>query len=139
MKMNRKNIQVWVDVLKRVDERGYKFDITDWSRSYGTKKSEAEHHKCGTVACAAGWLAVSQEFIDFGGSSMEYSGSPIFKGKSGSAAIAEFIGVDVFLAKDIVGTSINCIDFYGKHFLDITAKDVIDKLQELLDGDEDGN
>lgn len=131
--MNKKNIQIAIDVMKRAGE----VDMLLYQRTPGqfdkTVYSEEEAHECGTIACFAGWLSLSPEFKEQGGK-ISSTGYPDLNGRYGPSAIGDFLGVDRNTAIALCGAGLGSphSEYYGKKITHITAQDVIEKLTELL-------
>lgn len=75
-----------------VMKRAGKVDMGSWQGcGAGIQRTEAELHTCGNTACFAGWLAVSPEFQEAGGKVGPVSGTPTFKGETGTQAVIEWL------------------------------------------------
>lgn len=139
--MNREHIKTAIKVMERVRDRNAPFTMRNWqinttneSLGYQLVDTEDIAHACGTACCFAGWLALSPEFQQEGGS-VNVIGSPSWKGEHGSAALASYLDVPWILAEDIAAMDAfrGYSDAYGKYVYEITPQDVIDKLNQLLE------
>lgn len=66
---NKENIDLAIRVMERVRDNKYKFDIRHYIINLGRVSlpaNEIEAAECGTIACFAGWLALSPENKVFG-------------------------------------------------------------------------
>ena len=145
--MNRENTEHAIAIMERA--RG-KVQMTDWQTTsefdsnprYVT--SEAELHQCGNTACFAGWVALSHEFREWGGSSTG-GGVPriVCTDDSGADAIKRWLDISEDLAESLVfGDTQLCSDtlivyslFYDKPWDRVEADDVIEKLKLILSGE----
>jgi hypothetical protein len=96
--MNIENVNKAIAVMERVRARGDRVDMRDW-REYPFEymqepaRSEEDLHTCGTAACFAGWVAVSSEWVEDGGTATR-AGCPKMPGKSGVRAVADWLGME---------------------------------------------
>lgn len=79
--MNIENINKAIAVMERVKVRGGRIDMSDWMTHDQPDApvcvmDESDLHTCGTAACFAGWLAVSPEWKEDGGSAT-HNGCPV--------------------------------------------------------------
>ena len=136
--INVKHLKDAIAVMQRVADNatclfnmGYWQDFGDWE---SCAISERALHGCGIAACFGGWLAVSPEFQSAGGGVGD-EGQPLFNGYQGCLAIAEYLGVGEIDAEALCATNADAAtQFYrtiGMHL--ITARDVLDKLNEMLE------
>lgn len=107
------------------------FKPSDWE----VVKTEIELHRCGNRACFAGYIAVSPEFQEDGGS-IDHYGSPVYNGFDDSNAIADWLGISFGGAHDLVfgdldDHNMSYSNYYDKEWEEVTKEDVIRKLQEL--------
>lgn len=98
--------------------------------------TEEELHTCGNAACAGGYLAISPEWIEDGATTVHWDGSPALKGGEwGAAAVSEWLNVDYLDIYEILYGDVDDFGkysiFYNKLFCDVTAEDVIQKLEKL--------
>lgn len=133
--MNRANIEKAISIMRRADRAVY---MPEWQEGvvFGVEPAmtEAQLHACGNRACFAGHVAVSPEFQADGGK-LSRLGVPMFNGRTGSRAIAQWLGIDSDEAEGLVdgyyGDEAEDA-YYGKPLAAVTAEDVIDKLEQLL-------
>ena len=100
---------------------------------------EGTLHACGTSACFAGWLAVSPEWQADGGY-VGLDGSPrmIVDGEEedDGEAIAHWLGIPIELADKLCCCGLGADgSFYEGDLYDVTPQMVIDKLQQILEGE----
>lgn len=122
-------------------------------------------HACGNTACFAGYVALSPKFQNESGY-IECGGMPVFRDNtftiwSGAGAIAAWLGISTDQARLLVYGTIGQFylqlgwdesaipvtveddegdkfcKFYQKKWADVTADDVIEKLQQLLTGESE--
>lgn len=138
---NKERVLNAIAVMENVIESDRKFNMTLWQDSEGTWNApvytKLEKATCGTVCCFAGWLALDPKFQEEGGSVNPLSGSPRFNGKSASEAVAEYLEIDVELAKLLTAAhnniSFTSTNYYGVNsFSEITPQMVIEKLKTLI-------
>ena len=154
--MNREHIQHAIDLMKAAEAAGT-LDMNMWQDDeddtlidlIGKNFAETveEFHACGNTACLAGHIALSPVFQAIGGKVNQCDGSPLLKtvDKDGSLllkteerAVALFFGISVELAHKL------CLPpfltegdpFYPVEFEDVQPHHVIDKLQQILDGEQ---
>lgn len=134
--MNKENVQKAIAILDRVPKD--KLDMTHWQARNGLipYKKALTNEKgllsdCGTTACLAGWVAVSPEFQESGGSADKRDGRPVIEAESGEVledidAIAYWFGIDTDSA------SVLC---YRNHYdvSPVESKHVIERLKRLLE------
>ncbi|MFW6855295.1 hypothetical protein ACODYM_28810 [Burkholderia gladioli] len=74
------------------------FEIIDGIPSRALKlsnwRTKGEMPECGTIACAAGWLAMHPKFNALGFTADEHTGAPWFKGHSCFYAAQLLLGLD---------------------------------------------
>lgn len=137
MKCNEMNVRRAIKVMEDVPDD--EFDMRDWFR----------RNECGTVACFAGHLALSPDIPEIVALRDEHTrvlARPAYNGKSiyGALAVAAFLGINGEDSRDICGlnTTHHISDngmlirapFYdNKVITDITTKDVIEKLKQMLE------
>lgn len=90
--------------------------------------------RCGTAACAGGFLCLHQPFIDQG--LLMFNNVPLYEDESGASALGLFLDLDQEQATNAF-LDMDCV-LSLKHNLrvavtDVTAGDVADYLQTLLD------
>ena len=150
--MNINNVKIAIAIM----ERAGKVDMRSWqSNSKGNAHTdEKKLHKCGTTACFAGWVAVSPEWQEFGKISSD--GAPELNNLDTidnfrpAYALSKWFEleekiVNLFVYGDIISDlEIDCeyngetVDgkfysiFYDKQWSKVKAKDVIEKLNILL-------
>jgi len=136
--MNKTNLQHAINVMKRAG----RVNMGVWQSS-GVRPAidnEKAAHRCNTAACFAGWVAVSPEFQQDGGE-VTWTGAPKIAGRCGSPAIAFWLGLPQGTANDLCAVACDPGDeegaqrldlYYGKPVKYITAADVIEKLEGLL-------
>lgn len=150
--MNEKNVQKAIDIMKRAAEHDC-IDMTSYqsaNEESNLVRYEDELHACGNKACFAGYIAVSPEFRADGGCT-SFAGSPMIYKKLintnypvlGYVAIAEWLGIHSDIAYSFVHGDLDddaivengglYSGFYEKDWSDITADDVIVKLEQLLE------
>jgi hypothetical protein len=140
--MNKENFDIAIKVMLRVAERQYAFYVTEWQIlecciQSQAKTDEESLRDCGMAACFGGWLAVSPEFQDAGGSCNRFDGYPVYKGRIGSHAIEEFLGIDESTAKKLCCEKVKePYGFYGCGRNKITAQMVAEKLIDIRDNPE---
>lgn len=62
-----------------------------------------ELHECGNAACFAGYLAISPEFRDAGGSvNCGYGGAPLFNGQAAASAVSAYLEISVAAGRSLV-------------------------------------
>lgn len=111
-------------------ERAGKVYMGNWQYNYPAYTDEKTLHHCGTPACFAGWLAVSPEFQNSGGT-VASSGAPKFNNYTGAEAIIRWMeatAVDALVLELII---------YGKCYVATEDRDrlPIDNLLEEYDVD----
>lgn len=106
----------------------------DAVEGYAVVSSEDELHTCGNKADAVGYLAISPEWREAGGS-MSSCGCPIFDYSYDESALMKFLECSMWTADSIVHGDLvdgNISSYYDKHWCDVVAQDVIDKLEGYL-------
>ena len=124
--MNLERLQQAINLMKRAG----KVYMGTWQYNYPAYTDEKTLHNCGTPACFAGWLAVSPEFQEAGGT-VHPSGSPKFNGYTGAEAIIRWMGataVDALVLELII---------HGRCYVTTEDRDLlpIDNLIEEYDVD----
>ena len=153
--MNREHIQHAIDLMKAAKAAGT-LDMTRWQDDeddtlidlIGKNFAETveEFHACGNTACLAGHIALSPVFQAIGGKVNQRDGSPLLKtvDKDGSPllkteerAVALFFDISVELANKLCLPPFLTDEdpFYPVEFEDVQPHHVIDKLQQILDGE----
>lgn len=136
--MNKENVEIAINVMKRVKSRGGNLKMVAWQKSIEVLHTEdALINKCGTACCFAGWLGVSPEFKEKGGFVYAKNATPSYEGSFGSGAIANFLDVNLHTACLLTFTSGNgSFSFYGVESVnDVTFDMVIEKLELILKGE----
>ena len=142
--MNKANIEKAISIMVRAEEHGSLF-MPDWQCATNNEdptlaRDEQALHACGNRACFAGHVAVSPEFKEDGGY-CSTAGTPVFGEHRGADAIQKWLGIDGDTARQLVFgyARVRQEDYpdyhsayYGKRFSDVTARDVIAKLEQLL-------
>lgn len=140
-----KRFDIAIRVMKRVKENHYAFNMSSWQMHNGSsraremmlrdgrKSTEKEVAECGSVCCLGGWLAVSKEFIDAGGTSDKLLGAPVYKDLEGGCAIAKFLGISKQDGETLTYTSVDWSSeiWYGKVQHAVTIDDVINALYRM--------
>lgn len=124
-----KQIDKAIAIMQRADDKIWMLNFQTLDKhkiSYCT--TEKSLHSCGNRACFAGYIAISPEFIEDGGS-IGYCGYPIFNGAEYENAIAEWLGISGYYSTALIYDEND--DFYKKEFEDITSEDVILKLKDI--------
>lgn len=142
--MNKARIEKAIAIMRRAEEHDSLFmpfwQLDPNNRALPFVTTEHELHACGNRACFAGHIAVSPEFQEDGGCRGQ-EGEPVFNEHSGSDAIREWLGISDAQACQLVFGDATGIppcypddsEYYGKAFGDVTARDVIAKLEQLLE------
>lgn len=86
--INKTRLRQAIAVMKRAS----RVKMKGWQSGDTTVNTEKEAHTCGNSACFAGWLALSPEFQNSGGSVFTLSGAPIYQNHCGSEAIIKWMG-----------------------------------------------
>jgi hypothetical protein len=115
-----------------------KFNMKTWQSGLiginDASKTLDEIVSCGSVCCFGGYLAVSDKFIEAGGSADGSNGAPIFDGYGNANAVSEYLGISVHDAQLLTcydaGYSL-ASDTYGCSISEVTPKDVIKQLKVL--------
>jgi hypothetical protein len=118
-----KNIDKAIAIMKRAG----KVDMGAW-QSGNEAKTEADAHECGTVACFAGWVALSPEFQADGGG-VGWYGEPILGEHSCELAIGKWLDIEINIAFGLCCGGQYCV--YDNE--DPTKEDVIEALETLRD------
>tara|TARA_R110002012_G_scaffold318882_1_gene538007 strand:- start:109 stop:522 length:414 start_codon:yes stop_codon:yes gene_type:complete len=135
--MNIENIKKAIAIMERASNHDC-IDMMEWqSREDATDfcNSEAELHKCRNKACFGGYVALSPEWQDDGGT-VAYDGEPVMDSYKGSEAISYWLDIEDITARLLVYGDTDKHDFshyYNKPWPEVEAQDVIDKLTELLE------
>lgn len=137
--MNIENIKLAIQVMGRAE----KHDSVNmcsfqsrksWKEEYYCK-TEEQLHACGNKACFAGHLAVSPEFQKLGVFVNEWGGVS-FGSNDDAEALMFLLGIDANIAESLIYGDIDEDErysvFYGKVWDEVTARDVINKLEELI-------
>ena len=155
--MNIEHIDQAIAIMKRAG----KVNMHQWQeRGASCATTEKELHACGNSACFAGWVAVSPEWKEFGGS-FAYRGEPFlikniskngYENLHGSVNedVGEWLGLPECIANCLIHGDIESsptyykpsameVDdqyttfsmFYGKDWADVNAQDVIEKLEYI--------
>lgn len=136
--MNLHNIQKAIDVMNRVVIRQGKLNMGCWQDyppSHKYVETEAEAYTCGTIACFAGWLALSDEWKKAGGDID--CGRPIMyadgKVLRGHWAVAKFLDISDEHAAGLCYIGDGTKKVYGKkaHMRTTTVMEVIEALERL--------
>lgn len=151
---NIANIDTAIAIMKRAAKHN-RIDMRSWqtrqNRNSNIATTEAELHACGNTACFAGYVAVSPEWKAAGGT-IGGSGTPLLllwpdissHYAIGKSAIAAWLGIrqrlaeslvcgDTYLMKDIINYQHS--SFYDKPWKEVTAEDVIAKLELIKSGE----
>jgi hypothetical protein len=123
--MNIERMKMAIDRLNNLPEdRGRTFDYTTFLKQ----------KDCGTVACAAGELALYPPFMEMG-LYMDKYGDIYFVNTPGHniQVLAEFLGITPDQS-DTAFSTLN--DTLGIYMLEVTAKHVADYLKTLLDAEK---
>ena len=152
--MNREHIQHAIDLMKAAEAAGT-LDMTSWQDDeddtlynlIGKDYAETveELHACGNTACLAGHIALSPVFQAIGGEVDQRDGSPTLEtvDKDGicvrgteERAVALFFDISIELAHKLCLPPARAKGdhFYPAEFEDVQPHHVIDKLQNILDG-----
>ena len=137
--MNRTNIETTIAILRRAQN----FDISSFQGArrapYENVDTEEELHKCGNTACIAGYVAISPEWIAFGGD-VDHGG-PSLNGSDYEDAMAVFWDIPVEDASGIIyGDSSleRTLDRYSIEGIDpdkwsqLTKEDAISIFEQML-------
>jgi hypothetical protein len=133
---NPDNVRAAIMTMERVIENNSKFDMALWQGGK-TVKLESEAHHCGTVCCFGGWVALSESFHQWGGTSGLY-GQPRYadfrKIDTPSSTIADYLGVSNDYASALTCTSSLQMEryLYQVRRCEITPELIISKLKNLL-------
>jgi hypothetical protein len=132
--MLKERLKIEFNVLNRA--RPKNFNLLSWQGTWQKVNSITALHKCGTTACAGGYLALSKEWKNLGGtSSVFYRGSPVFNGYFGMRALYTFYQTatdeEEYVIKLIHTASEAFEGFYCKPRKLVTPKDVQEKLAIL--------
>ncbi|RCV85972.1 hypothetical protein DU505_22050 [Billgrantia montanilacus] len=90
-RLHMTNVNHAIAIMKRVSDRSDRLNMACWQYNSGNFiiVDESFAHECGTIACFAGWVAMSPEFQEDGGWPHPSSGSPcIVVGGNDSLAIS---------------------------------------------------
>jgi len=141
--MNKVNVQKAIDIMKRAG----KIDMRKWQEKNDKNEicsTEETLHSCGTAACLAGWIAVSEEWKSDGGYHC-LNGSPyinahgsLYDPHDGIKTEAEAIGywLDIpFLEASKLCATYYSVEYYGVPDEFITKEMVIEKLEGFLEKD----
>lgn len=139
--VNLKNLDDAINIMRRVKERGSKVRMTHYQHCESTfGATEAEVHACGNSACFAGWVAVSPEWREFGGSINTMLGHPVLPDRRSMTVrqiIGHWLGISEKMAEFLVfgsceGDGPNAYStFYRKRWGDVGADDVIAALTDI--------
>ena len=142
--MNKVNIKKAIAIMERAKRHDSLF-MPYWQMASPNNPlkfvdNEQDLHTCGNRACFAGHVAVSPEFQMDGGS-VTCEGEPRLGGRYGAYAIQDWLQISQEDARGLVfgnayGSPCDPKDrshYYGKMFRDVTARDVIAKLEQLLE------
>lgn len=80
-----------------------RLDLNDWQQHNDDAAILVEQISCGTIACAAGWLALHPDMRARGMGISYISGAPLFEGKVGYPALAHFFGINEDEAQILFG------------------------------------
>lgn len=132
--MNVENVKKAIQIMKRAG----KVNMDTFQIGTTFALTEQELHACGNSACFAGWVAVSPEFQADGGRVDRTMGYPLISSSfdifAADEAISYWLDLDHGKAQSLVygdlddGYSL----FYNKPWTEVTAQDVIAKLEALL-------
>lgn len=143
--MNKKRIRQCIDMLNAIDERH--FSMTRFQKVTGANcvQWDMEHfHACGNSACFAGYLALSDFFRNDGGDIDIDSGAPVFENQMGSLAVSKYLGISTLASLLLVNGDVDELynegqdrwrcysNYYEKEWQDVTPKDVVKKLEGIL-------
>lgn len=132
---NRANVERALAVMHRVEEEKRAFNMEDWQVMGWAEpavEQESTLANCGTAACFAGWVAVSPEFQEMGGSVDPLSGKPRMGGRSGWEAIALWLGISDTEARELCGLGLYHLVYGDVDIKDVQAGDVVIVLERLL-------
>lgn len=136
--MNIEHIDIAIKVMERVRDEGRNLNMCIWQEEVFNGKAietESKLHECGTAACFAGWLAVSPEFQEKGGSVDPSDGGPCYDLGYGSAAVEKFLGISEELAEDLCAVNLSESELYECDTEEITVNDVIEALNRIKSGE----
>lgn len=146
--MNIDNVNKAIAVMERVRDQHRAFNMWTWQEFEEDDTSEALNFEaglvnCGTAACFAGWVAVSDEFKQDGGNTCPIDGCPTFpiiedgekRMCEGATAISTWLDIPQVEAALITATHNSEANeqFYGKKLEFVTAHDVLEVLYRLRD------
>lgn len=134
--MDKDNVQTSINIIERAQKNGAILRMIEWQKGAlaGTPiTSEHELLRCGTPACFAGLIAVSDEFQAQGGCVGD-EGEPIYINNNfGSEAIELWLGISNYEAVAL------CYErnemgrlLYKKDIHDVVYSDVLEALYLLL-------
>lgn len=143
----------------RIMEKATNLNMTHWQRPIDTECNKLvvaptidSFHHCGNTACFGGYIAASYAWYMVGGKQCRWDGSPIIRVAGdlliNDVAIHHWLGGTAdFAAQLVYGVAPDVAvglhgsehsDFYGKLWCEVTAQDVIKKLETLLDRSFEG-
>lgn len=132
-------LRTFVKVMKRAEQQEIVFDMTSWmdctpDRRIPKNLWEFLDHKCGTTCCAGGWLALSKEWIDTGGSSNK-EGAPVYRNCRDYDALNGWFEAETRKERDFIESMFYPdISFYDVDSInDVTISMVIGKTVEFLE------
>lgn len=135
--MNIINVMKAINIMERAGKVNMRrWQMTDLNNECNAADNEADLHQCGTAACLGGWIAVSPEFQEDGGSAGHRSGGPHFGVAYGSDAIAEWLSIPSYHSTALCALTSD--GFYESSYSSqITKEMVLEKLYALRDYGED--
>jgi hypothetical protein len=138
-KINLKNVQAAIDIMRRVDEQGGKgfnlchFQDTRHGGGEGWVFDEQEAHACGTTACFSGWVNLSPEWRSQPNIKTKVVAA-MYEGMGESSSMAKWLGISIreasgmiFNGEDDEGNEI----YKGKSYPQVTVCDVINHLEKI--------
>jgi hypothetical protein len=141
-KINLDNVEKALTVMRRVDAKGYNFDLgtfQDVPHSANREEvfTEKTAHKCGTAACFSGWINLSPEWRSQPNIHRRSIGA-CYKEKNGMEgdeceAMAQWLGIEYEEASAMIynGKYNDKYVYGGKDMSDITVCDVINHLEKI--------
>jgi len=133
--MNKVNVQKAIDIMKRAG----KIDMRVWQeKNLDGKyvKTEEELNSCGTAACFAGWISVSEEWKSDGGFTGKQGAPCIITENDGeihnSMAIAYWLDITLDNSNKLLYGLKN---FYKMPIECVRKEDIIDRLEKMLKED----
>lgn len=121
--MNRELLEEAYAIIDGVPED--RIDLGAWQSGEDRASNTAEI-TCGTIACAAGWLALHPG-MNSRGLHPVYRGMPAFNGSDGYDALARFFGIEILQSIDL---------FYPNYDGESDKQVFLRRLRHLLNGGE---